>query len=247
MAASRGAALPRTSYFIIIGKADYMWIRDMPLTASEREQTITLHPRLVIRGRVTDAKTGRPSPRFRVVQGFQPEWQNQIHWSENEGVENTNGQYTVQFDEPRKGLLVKIEAPGYKPAVSRAFLPDEGSQIFDVALASRGRHLGRCSASRRPAGCGSRGRGVRGAERCAIAIGPVRSQCEFPEGIDGHRRTVLVPRAVWPVPADRSRRCRLCRCDVRGIREVGQARSSNRGDGSRAACGSVPGTGRPRR
>jgi hypothetical protein len=125
---------PKDVAFCYLGKSDYMWIRNMPLTASEREQTITLHPRLVIRGRVTDAKTGRPSPRFRVVQGFQFEGRDQIHWSENEGMDVANGQYTVQFDEPRKGLLVRIEAPGYKPAVSRAFRPDEGSKTFDVAL-----------------------------------------------------------------------------------------------------------------
>src|SRR5262249_43270302 len=44
------------------------------------------------------------------------------------------GQYAVQFDEPSKALFVRIEAPGYKPAESRAFQPNEGSQTFDFKL-----------------------------------------------------------------------------------------------------------------
>jgi beta-lactamase regulating signal transducer with metallopeptidase domain/peroxiredoxin len=125
---------PKDVMLCYAGKADYMWIRHLPLTASDREQTIILHPKLVIAGRVTDAKTGRAVSRFRLVKGCQFQWQNQIHWFENEGVDITNGQYTVQFDEPRKGLLVRIEAPGYKPVESRSYRPDEGSQTFDVVL-----------------------------------------------------------------------------------------------------------------
>jgi hypothetical protein len=125
---------PKDVVYYSGGKADYMWIRDVPLTASDREQTIILHPKLIISGHVTDAKTGLALSRFRVVQGRQPEWRDQINWSENEGVDVTGGRYRVQFDEPSKGLLVRIEAPGYKPVASRAFRPDEGSQTFDVTL-----------------------------------------------------------------------------------------------------------------
>jgi protocatechuate 3,4-dioxygenase beta subunit len=125
---------PRDVVLYYAGKAEFMWKRDFPLTASDREQTIILYPKLVITGRVTDAKTGRPVPRYRVVQGREPEWRAQIHWLENQGVEITGGPYNVQFDEPGKGLYVKVEAPGYKPAVSRAFRPDEGSQPFDATL-----------------------------------------------------------------------------------------------------------------
>ena len=61
-----------------IGKEDYMASRNVPLTASEREQTVILYPKLVITGRVTDAETGRPVPKFRVVKGWQSGWQDRI-------------------------------------------------------------------------------------------------------------------------------------------------------------------------
>ena len=51
------------------GKFGYMSSRHVPLTAADREQIITLYPELVITGRVTDAETGRPLPRFRLIRG----------------------------------------------------------------------------------------------------------------------------------------------------------------------------------
>ena len=106
------------------------------MTASDREQTVILYPKLVITGRVTDAETGRPVPKFRVVQGRQSD----VAGSRSTGLRTrawTSRAVSTpsQFDEPRRGAVrPKVEAPGYKPAVSRAFRPNEGSQTFDFAL-----------------------------------------------------------------------------------------------------------------
>ena len=115
-------------------KQDYMPRRNTTLTASEREQTVILYPELKITGRVTDAKTGQPVPKFRVVKGWQANWQDRIAWSENLAVDVIGGRYTTLFNESRESLFVKVEAPGYIPAHSRAFAPDEGSQTFDFKL-----------------------------------------------------------------------------------------------------------------
>jgi len=125
---------PKDVVLYEIGKPDYMWHRSIPLTASKREQTVILYPELVISGRVTDAQTGRPVPKFRVVKGWQAGWQVAIHWSENMGVELSGGQYTASFSDPREALFVKIEAPGYTASQSRAFRPNEGRQTLDFAL-----------------------------------------------------------------------------------------------------------------
>ncbi len=118
-----------------IGKEDFMGIQP-ELTASGQEQTVTLHPKLVISGRVTDAGTGRPVSKFRVVQGWK--WgrgrRDEINWSEKMAIEGTGGQYKVSFDEVRAGAFLRIDAPDYKSAVSRAFQANEGSQTFDFAL-----------------------------------------------------------------------------------------------------------------
>jgi protocatechuate 3,4-dioxygenase beta subunit len=115
-------------------KQDYMPGRSTPLTASEREQTVILYPELVITGRVTDAETGQPVPKVRVVKGWRSGWPDRIAWFENMAVEVAGVQYSALFKESRELLFVKVEAPGYKPAQSRAFKSNEGSQTLDFKL-----------------------------------------------------------------------------------------------------------------
>ncbi len=126
---------PRDVVRYSIGKEDYMWINPS-LTASEREQTVTLYPRLVVRGRVTDAETGRPVLKFRVVHGMKRDrpGRREWDWSEVQAVEVTDGRYTVPIDRTGEGAYLRIDAPDYKSAISRAFQPTEGSQTFDFAL-----------------------------------------------------------------------------------------------------------------
>jgi beta-lactamase regulating signal transducer with metallopeptidase domain/thiol-disulfide isomerase/thioredoxin/protocatechuate 3,4-dioxygenase beta subunit len=125
---------PKDTVLFDIGQGGYMSSRHVPLTASDREQTVTLYPKLTISGRVTDAATSRAVEKFRVVQGRRFEGRDQIYWSETEGADGSGGQFTSQFGEPSAALFVRVEAPGYKPAESRAFRSNEGRQTFDVAL-----------------------------------------------------------------------------------------------------------------
>ena len=115
-----------------IGRADYMWVNPT-LAPSEREHTIVLHPELVISGRVTDAETGRLLPNSHLVPGRWSKGRGEIDWSENDRIELMGGQYRVRMGDAGDGASIRIEAPGYKPAVSRAFQPNQGSQTFDFA------------------------------------------------------------------------------------------------------------------
>ena len=117
-----------------MGQEGYMSSRQVPLTASDQEHVVTLHPKFLITGRVTDAETGRPMLTVRVVRGRRYEERDPVHWLQNEAVNFAGGQYSVQFDEPSAALLIRIEAPGYKPAESRPFRPSEGPQTFDFKL-----------------------------------------------------------------------------------------------------------------
>ncbi len=117
---------PKDVVLYSAGNYGYMSSRNVPMTASDKEQVITLYPELVIAGRVTDAETGRPVTRFRVVRGQKYPVRKQTDWAENEAVEVTGGRYTVRFNEPCEGFFVRVEAPGYQPAESRAFRCDRG-------------------------------------------------------------------------------------------------------------------------
>ena len=105
---------PKDAVRYYMGKGEYMGM-EAELTASEREQTVTLHPRLVISGRVTDAETGRPIPKFSAVRGWKWRSRDDIGWSEDLAIEVTGGQFTVAFDEAA-GAFIRIDAPGYKSA-----------------------------------------------------------------------------------------------------------------------------------
>ena len=125
---------PKDAVSYNIGNDKTMWVQS-ELTASEREQTVILYPKLVISGRVTDAETGRPVPTFRAIKGWRSRRPRvDIDWSENLAMEATGGQFTAPFDEARGGAFIRIDAPGFKSTVSRAFQEDEGSQTFDFAL-----------------------------------------------------------------------------------------------------------------
>jgi hypothetical protein len=49
-------------------------------------------------------------------------------------VEYKGGRYSMKIDTPEKKTYVRVEAPGYEPAESRAFRPDEGAMIQDFRL-----------------------------------------------------------------------------------------------------------------
>ena len=100
----------------------------------------------MISGSVTDAVTGKPVPRFHVIQGVDRLEERQgilswflgkkhtIQWWRMVAVEYTGGRYSRKFDLEKELLHVRVESPGYEPAESRAFRPDEGVVIQDFRL-----------------------------------------------------------------------------------------------------------------
>ncbi len=125
---------PRDVVLYDVGKPGFMPRRKLPLIASDREQLVTLHPKLTIAGRVTDAETGRPLPKCLIIEGVGFVGSDQIFWSRERATEVSGEEYTASFNEPNDAMYVRVEAMGYEPAVSRAFRPDEGRQRFDFAL-----------------------------------------------------------------------------------------------------------------
>jgi thiol-disulfide isomerase/thioredoxin len=119
-----------------VDKPGFMARRQLPLIASDREQLVTLHPKLTIAGRITDAATGRPLPKCLIIEGIGSVGEDHIFWSRERSTEASGGEYTTSFGEPNAAdaMYVRVEAVGYEPAVSRAFHSDEGRQRFDFAL-----------------------------------------------------------------------------------------------------------------
>ncbi len=163
---------PSDAMLIHIFKDGYL-SKESSLTASDQEHVVTLEPDLVISGSVTDAVTGKPVPRFRVIQGLKFEdrqgsawWQRgaagyinrlvagrqrlpAITWWREDAVEYAGGRYSMKFDSPRKETYVRVEAPGYEPAESARLPPGRRRDDSGLSLEVRTGDLRSCAPSRR--------------------------------------------------------------------------------------------------
>ncbi len=117
-------------------KQGYMSLRRQILTAQDDEHVIVLSDPLVVQGNVADAETGKPINEFVVVQGIRWDQSRQNTYWERHNVQKTqsDGAFQTQFTEPRFGHLIKIEADGYRPGISRVIKSDEGTITIDFKL-----------------------------------------------------------------------------------------------------------------
>ena len=118
--------------------------------AQDSEIVVTMPAPFRLRGKVVDAETGRPIDQFRLIEGivwthdFAPEDDDSPpDWSLGRGDTIVGGRYEVRF--PRLSvsdeipglirlLVIRIEAEGYAPAISRKYVVAEGEQTCDFAL-----------------------------------------------------------------------------------------------------------------
>ncbi|WP_165066674.1 carboxypeptidase regulatory-like domain-containing protein [Paludisphaera rhizosphaerae] len=116
----------------------YMYREDTPMKAGDAEQVVVMNPTLAISGSVVDAVTRRSIPQFTVLPGYISSGQPEPSWLRNDLRTFSDGRYEVKTDIPYKGRALRVEAPGYKPVVSRVFQPDEGVVTEDFALETGG-------------------------------------------------------------------------------------------------------------
>jgi len=128
------ADAPRDEVRMSFYREGWMSSRDVPMRASDEVREVVLSPELEVSGAVTDAKTGEPVPKFRVVRGLYFSGKDEASWMRGEASAAEDGRYRERFTEPYDGWAVRIEAPGYKPADSRRFRSDEGRATQDFAL-----------------------------------------------------------------------------------------------------------------
>ncbi|NLF31614.1 MAG: hypothetical protein GX591_12095 [Planctomycetes bacterium] len=125
-------AAPHDGVTLRAGQQGFMG-RRATLMPSQEEQLIVLPDVLVVGGSVADAETGEPIKAFRAIAGIAWDGGN-TSWDQRRSRDCVAGTYELHFDIPYPGHLVRIEAPGYKPAVSRTIADDEGRVTIDFRL-----------------------------------------------------------------------------------------------------------------
>jgi hypothetical protein len=107
--------------------------RTVDLTANGREQTVTLHQILQISGKVTDAATGRPIENVTAipVRELSPK---QLIVDRQSEKAFPGGTYAITCDNADVAYRVRIEAEGYRSAMSDAVRAGAPDPSFDFLL-----------------------------------------------------------------------------------------------------------------
>ncbi len=133
---------PAEPVLLTLTKPGFTMVGQREFQAGKGETSVTMYPPLRVRGKVTDARTGRPIEQFKVVHGNYYRHANQdgalqnVNWEgTGPGTEFTDGTYEVEHSHP--GVLavaVRVQANGYKPATSAPFKMEAGDAAFDARL-----------------------------------------------------------------------------------------------------------------
>jgi hypothetical protein len=123
---------PAEEAFYSISRFGYEAVSSQPLKADGEEHVITLHKLLHITGHVVDSETRAPVAAFRVVPGV-------LHvdhhdWNQALAINALNGMYAMELPKQDMPHLVRVEAEGYYPEISRTFLDEEEDAVADFAL-----------------------------------------------------------------------------------------------------------------
>jgi hypothetical protein len=122
---------PLDSFAADICRPDGMELAKQSLAAREEEYIFHCPPALVVSGKVIDAETKELVANFEVVPGIRTD---KVQWSRSEQFPATNGKYRMRRTHDYPGHLVRIEAEGYRAAVSRELKSDEGNVTLDFEL-----------------------------------------------------------------------------------------------------------------
>jgi RNA polymerase sigma factor (sigma-70 family) len=98
------------------------------------EKTITMRRALHVRGRVTDAETGRPITAYTLVPGHTWDDGQNVWWEQDRAKEVKGLSYDVSLSTSAGLQVMRIEAEGYLPATSRAMKDDEDEPVVHFAL-----------------------------------------------------------------------------------------------------------------
>ncbi len=123
-------------------KPGYTMVVQREFQADKGETTVTMYPPLRVRGRVTEAATGKPIDQFTVIHGHYYRFSNRdgalrnVNWERGgPHADFADGEYEAEFSLAHvAAVAVRVEARGYKPATSQPFKMEAGDVAFDVRL-----------------------------------------------------------------------------------------------------------------
>ena len=118
-----------------LAKDGYVIQRDLKLSASEGEQKVVLKALPMFSGRVLDAATQEPITHFMIVE-ISAVLNNgkMLAWSPYTLDRGHDGQYSKTITAKKPPYLLRVDAEGYKTAITPAFEKINGKMTYDFLL-----------------------------------------------------------------------------------------------------------------
>jgi protocatechuate 3,4-dioxygenase beta subunit len=116
-----------------IGPPGGMQLVRQPLIARREEYVFRVTGPLVVSGKVVDAVTKEPIKSFHVVPGGRRA-QGNLFWNRRDSFVAADGHYEIRQSRSDFVNLIRIEAEGYRAAVSRDIQSNEGTIAIDFEL-----------------------------------------------------------------------------------------------------------------
>lgn len=120
----------------------YMRLDGIKVRPDGQEHVIIMASALTVQGTVRDAATDQPLPSFRILCGCPGRAETPVQWStlDQFSLRFANGEFRHTFEEavvsgvPNPGYVLKFDAEGFQPVVSRIIRPDEAEVRLDIKL-----------------------------------------------------------------------------------------------------------------
>ncbi len=120
---------PHDELDLFVGKQGFFYSRNNLITADGEEHLITLHPQLTVTGTVVDSETKQPIQSFKAIPGSDGQ-----NWQRLGLAHGTNGHYQLTFEEYQLPFLIRFEAEGYEPEVSKVLPQKATNATCNLAL-----------------------------------------------------------------------------------------------------------------
>jgi hypothetical protein len=115
-----------------ISRPNGMTLANRPLAPRNEEYIFRVPLLLTISGKVVDAETKQPIKKFRAIPGYV--WQGRVSLPDANQITSSKGRYEIRETYEQSAYLVRVEADGFMPAVSRKIKSDEGNVTIDFEL-----------------------------------------------------------------------------------------------------------------
>jgi RNA polymerase sigma factor (sigma-70 family) len=133
---------PREEVWLNAYGNGFIAVQNHVVPAAEAETVIKLARTLRVTGTVVDFRTRKPIASFTLTPGTELPDGSVTRWDKSRSRRHVGGRYEIRFREPEQdGHLLKIEAEGHTPGISRRIADDEGDAEIDFELIPVGRSL----------------------------------------------------------------------------------------------------------